>query len=182
MLKVHGISGKDDFDKISKHYGDLFIDANIMQTFIHRSLEIKKHYIEVDEFDKGPRRIFNYGHSFGHAIESATNFSIPHGIAVTIGLDMANWISPQIGNGDIENYNRMHHVLSKNYHSFNKVDIPIDGFMSALSKDKKNIGAESVTLILPNKKSKIEVGCYANNERLKALCNEYLATARFNEK
>ena len=65
-----------------------------MQSFIHRSLEIKKIYIEADEFDNGPRNIFNYGHSLGHAIEAATNFSIPHGIAVTIGIDMAKNISP----------------------------------------------------------------------------------------
>ena len=33
------------------------------------------------------------GFSFGHAIESTTNYKIPHGIAVTIGMDLANYIS-----------------------------------------------------------------------------------------
>ena len=56
-----------------------------MMRMIIKSLEIKKEYIEKDEFDKGPRNIFNYGHSFGHAIESATEFKIPHGIAISIG-------------------------------------------------------------------------------------------------
>ena len=45
---------------------------------ISDSLEIKR-YIEIDEYDKNERQIFNYGHSFGHAIESLTNYSIPHG-------------------------------------------------------------------------------------------------------
>ena len=34
--------------------------------------------IEIDEFDQGPRNVFNYGHTFGHALESVTNYTIPH--------------------------------------------------------------------------------------------------------
>ena len=150
-----------------------------MQAFIHKSLEIKKKYIEVDEFDKGPRNIFNYGHSFGHAIEAATNFSIPHGIAVTIGLDMANWLSPQIGDGDMQHYNRMHSVLSNNYRGFENIDIPIDLFMEALAKDKKNMGKDEVTLILPNKDAKIKKKYCVNDDALKSLCNKYLTKVYF---
>ena len=178
MLKVHAISGKEDFDKISKNYSDLFINSAVMQTFIRNSLNIKKEYIEVDEFDTGPRNIFNYGHSFGHAIEAATNFSIPHGIAVTIGLDMANWLSPQINNGDVKHYNRMHNTLLNNYFDFRNVDIPIDLFMSALAKDKKNIGRGEVTLILPDGRGEIKKGRYINNKKLKTLCAKYLSEVR----
>ena len=90
-----------------------------------QKLRIKKKYIEADEFDNGPRNIFNYGHSLGHAIEAATNFSIPHGIAVTIGIDMANWLSPQIGDGDMKHYTRMHDVLSEKFQGFEDVQISI---------------------------------------------------------
>ncbi len=179
MLKVHGIEGKDAFDEIALQYKNLFLNINIMQNFIHRSLQIKKKYIEIDEFDKGPRNIFNYGHSFGHAIEAATNFSIPHGIAVTIGLDMANWLSPQIGDGDIQHYDRMHSTLFSNYHGFENIEIPIDLFMSALLKDKKNVGKNEVTLILPDKKAMICKGRYINNKKLKKLCYKYLTEVRF---
>ena len=150
-----------------------------MQSFIHRSLEIKKKYIEIDEFDNGPRNIFNYGHSLGHAIEAATNFAIPHGIAVTIGLDMANWLSPQIGDGDMKHYTRMHDVLSNNYRGFEDTDISIDLFMSALEKDKKNIGKGEVTLILPNRKAKISKNRYVNDEPFRTLCSQYLSEMRF---
>ena len=179
MLKVHGISGKEDFDKISNRYNEMFLDNKVMQKFIHRSLEIKKEYIELDEFGRGPRNIFNYGHSLGHAIEAATNFAIPHGIAVTIGLDMANWLSPQIADGDIAHYDRMRKVLSTNYRGFEDVVIPIDHFMSALAKDKKNIGSDEVTLILPTKDAVIKKGRYSNDEKFKTLCNKYLTEVRF---
>ncbi|SVD19218.1 uncharacterized protein METZ01_LOCUS372072, partial [marine metagenome] len=97
MLKVHAIAGPHDFQSIATDYYDLFSDSEMMMKRIRRSLEIKKDYIEKDEFDKGPRLIFNYGHSFGHAIESATNFEIPHGIAVSIGCDMANYCAYRLG-------------------------------------------------------------------------------------
>ena len=178
MLKVHGIAGKNFFDDISVNYNNLFLDDDVMQRYIYNSLEIKKEYIEIDEFDKGVRNIFNYGHSLGHAIEAATNFAIPHGIAVTIGMDMANWLSPQIGDGDMNNYNRMHYVLRNNYRGFESVDIPLTPFMRALAKDKKNIGRGEVTLILPNSKSEIEKGRYANDDNLSVLCSKYLKEVR----
>ncbi len=179
MLKVHGISGIESFDKIATKYDKLLVDAKIMQFFIRRSLDIKKEYIEIDEFDRGIRNIFNYGHSLGHAIEAATNFSIPHGIAITIGMDMANWLSPQISDGDVKHYHRMHGVLSRNYCGFEDVDIPINKFMSALIKDKKNIGKGEVTLILPDKNAIIKKKSYINDESLKFICNEYLTKVRF---
>lgn len=48
--------------------------------------EIKRRYVEADEFDLGERRILNFGHTFGHAIEAASDYSIPHGQAVAYGM------------------------------------------------------------------------------------------------
>jgi 3-dehydroquinate synthase len=58
--------------------------------FIKKILLIKKSIIEFDEFERNIRKSLNYGHTFGHAIESATNNKIPHGIAVSIGMIMIN--------------------------------------------------------------------------------------------
>ena len=46
-------------------------------------------YIATDEFDTGKRNLFNYGHCFGHALESASNFEICHGEAVLVGMGFA---------------------------------------------------------------------------------------------
>jgi len=56
-------------------------------------MQIKKYYIDEDEFDTGKRNLFNYGHCFGHALENSSNYKVPHGIAVTIGMIFANIIS-----------------------------------------------------------------------------------------
>jgi 3-dehydroquinate synthase len=50
------------------------------------SLSTKKIFIEEDEFDEGIRLLLNFGHTFGHAIEGASKFSITHGVAVGVGM------------------------------------------------------------------------------------------------
>lgn len=53
---------------------------------LHATLAVKQWFIETDEFDLAERRLLNFGHTWGHALESATSFSIPHGLAVAIGM------------------------------------------------------------------------------------------------
>ncbi|MEK7244833.1 MAG: 3-dehydroquinate synthase family protein, partial [Pseudomonadota bacterium] len=53
MLKVHAIEGPAAFDEIATAYPDLFRNAATMQRFVRRALEIKRRYIEEDEFDRG---------------------------------------------------------------------------------------------------------------------------------
>ena len=149
MLKVHVIDGPQAFDQIAQDYSRLTREPEVLQHYIRRSLEIKKTIIEQDEFDRSIRNIMNYGHSFGHAIESATNFGIPHGIAVTIGMDMANYVAVKFDRMAQDHYSRMHPALAANYAGFEKVEVPFEPFMQALSKDKKNAGKQ-LGLILPD--------------------------------
>lgn len=53
---------------------------------LHATLSVKQWFIETDEFDQAERRLLNFGHTWGHALESATCFAIPHGLAVAIGM------------------------------------------------------------------------------------------------
>lgn len=53
---------------------------------LHATLAVKQWFIEIDEFDQAERRLLNFGHTWGHALESATSFAIPHGLAVAIGM------------------------------------------------------------------------------------------------
>jgi len=53
---------------------------------IYLSLYAKKQIIEQDEFDNGARLLLNFGHTYGHALESSSNFLFPHGVAVAVGM------------------------------------------------------------------------------------------------
>jgi 3-dehydroquinate synthase len=66
------------------------LDNMSLKERIFHSLMIKKTIVEYDEFEKNVRKSLNYGHSFGHAIESASNYTIPHGEAVILGIEIIN--------------------------------------------------------------------------------------------
>ncbi|WP_339873474.1 3-dehydroquinate synthase family protein [uncultured Brevundimonas sp.] len=61
------------------------------------SLAAKKWFVEVDEFDANERLLLNYGHTFGHAIESASKFRISHGVAVGLGIIAAGTMGRRLG-------------------------------------------------------------------------------------
>ena len=172
MLKVHAINSPESFDEISEKYEELFLDHSTLEFFIYQSLLMKKKLIEIDEFDEGPRNVMNYGHSFGHAIESATNYAIPHGIAVTIGMDMANFVASHLGISTEAHFDRMHNVLDKNCKKFRSTEISTKLLMEALYKDKKNT-KNKLKLILPNKNGKIMIDVYEKSQKITDLVQHY---------
>ena len=178
MLKVHAIDGPASFAKIAEDYYKMFSEPSIMIKYIRRSLEIKKPYIEKDEFDRKERNIFNYGHSFGHAIEAATNFEVPHGIGVTMGMDLANYMSMSIGLSPDAHFKNMHPTLKENYRGFEDQIIPLQPFLAALSKDKKNIGSGSVTLILPDATGHVIKSKHDNDSALAEICQNFFDNGR----
>ncbi len=68
-------------------------DKITIQNFLETSLQFKKYFIEIDEFDKGQRILLNFAHTFGHAFEVTSQYHIPHGSAVAIGMLVANHIA-----------------------------------------------------------------------------------------
>ena len=87
----------------------------MLSEYIRESLVIKKGVIEIDEFDRAERNKFNYGHTFGHALESVTEYSIKHGQAVTVGMDLANYVSLRIGFMEPNIFHDLHAKLFLNF-------------------------------------------------------------------
>ncbi len=173
MLKVHAIEGPDSFDRIAADYEGILTDDGVMIGYIRDSLAIKKRLIEIDEFDRGPRNVMNYGHTFGHAIESATDYLVPHGIAVTIGMDMANFVALRLGVTSSRHVERMKGVLRKNASGFTNLPVPVERFFAALLKDKKHTD-DGLKLILPDGDGRITIGLYRDGEEFRQACTDYL--------
>ena len=176
MIKVHVIDGHQSFAAIQNDYPRLLNDSATMARYIRRSLEIKKGIIEQDEFDAGIRNIMNYGHSFGHAIEAATDFAVPHGIAVAIGMDMAGFVSRSLGHLAPARQESMHHLFKACYGEFGQVPVPQDRFFDAISKDKKNENA-SLTLILPLETGSVKKMQVPLDDSFRALCSDYFKSS-----
>jgi 3-dehydroquinate synthase len=145
---------------------------------LSNTLQIKKRFIEEDEFDRGIRNILNYGHCFGHAIESATDFAIPHGIAVSMGMDIANKIACQINFIDIDRYNLIHKVLFSNYQGYETIPVSLESTFRALSKDKKNSG-NKLNVILPEDHTLIKFG-FENNQETLEMFSQLLKSMKIN--
>jgi 3-dehydroquinate synthase len=142
MIHYYLVSGEEDFDRILAEYKPSLNDKGILRDLVKHSLEIKKGYIERDEYDTGPRNVFNYGHSFGHAIESLTNYAVPHGIAVSFGMDIANYISVKKGYISEELRERIRELLEMNWGDIRLGSIDLDTYKATLAKDKKAVGKE----------------------------------------
>ena len=122
-----------------------------------KCLGIKKIFIEIDEFDKKERLVLNYGHTFGHAIESITNYMIPHGIAVSIGMNIANYISLEKGYIEEDLFLEIRDTIDKiigdeikkewEESKFSFSSINLDDYVDILKKDKKNIN-ENINCVL----------------------------------
>ena len=79
----HGlIADADFFEALAE--GDL--SAGEM---VRRNVEIKAAVVREDEFEHGKRKLLNFGHTLGHAIEKNSGYTMPHGHAVAIGMVLA---------------------------------------------------------------------------------------------
>ncbi|MCK5218963.1 iron-containing alcohol dehydrogenase [bacterium] len=136
------LEGEDAYSEFEKNFEQTVNKYMLLKNLIYKSLSIKKKLIETDEFDQGARQIFNYGHSFGHALETMSGYRLPHGIAVSYGIDLANTISVQLGFLKQDVQLRIRHTLKKIWADFPLPDISYTGYWEALAKDKKNKGQE----------------------------------------
>ena len=139
MLHFYLVSSRTDFDLFKSHWNP--------KSLIKRCLEIKKGFVEIDEFDKKERLVLNYGHTFGHAIESITNHTIPHGIAVSMGMDIANYISMKKDYIDNNLYSEINSVIKELCHDIEHQKFDVREFIEILKKDKKNIN-ENIMCVL----------------------------------
>jgi 3-dehydroquinate synthase len=71
----------------------LALESTVIEAVIAHCCTIKAQVVVADEREADLRRILNYGHTLGHAVEAASDFTIPHGMAVSIGMVAVNTIA-----------------------------------------------------------------------------------------
>ncbi|WP_090105914.1 3-dehydroquinate synthase [Chitinophaga sp. CF118] len=85
-------------------------DVAILEYLVERSVELKTKVVLEDEFENGPRRWLNFGHTLGHAVEKLEN--IAHGKAVAIGMVAAAKISEKLKGLPVEQTNRLIRLIN----------------------------------------------------------------------
>jgi len=151
VIKLQLIKSQADFDELMADLSrfDQSNQASILTKWIARSMAVKRPYIEADEYDRGARNLLNYGHTFGHAYESATQYGIPHGIAVILGILTATFLSARLGLIPESHYLELKQKLSPWHRPYGAILQNADRsvIFEAIKHDKKNIG-EAVNCIL----------------------------------
>ncbi len=122
------------------------IEKNNICHVIGRCMSIKKSLVEVDERDKGLRKLLSFGHTVGHGIESLSAFSITHGEAVALGMaiEVAGFYS--IGLITEELAREIINII-KRYFPIH-IDFSGDELCKAIIHDKK-IHGSSITMPMP---------------------------------
>jgi 3-dehydroquinate synthase len=153
IIKICFARSYESFTECIKLIADWRENSNpkALTEVIQLSLVSKKYFVEEDEFDSGIRKLLNFGHSFGHALESASDYRIPHGVAVLIGMIAASQHPRSKATPETETLIFSSLAFSKIIgneilEEISRVDF--ERFSKALSKDKKNTKLDLI-LILP---------------------------------
>ena len=113
-------------------------DSDALTYAIRRSVEIKAEVVELDERESGLRALLNFGHTFGHAIETGVGFGTwLHGEAVGAGMIMAADLSVRLGLLEGEVVERLRRLLAEIGLPVIGPGFSVDRYLDLMATDKK---------------------------------------------
>lgn len=140
MVKHGLIENQEYFLYLEKHAQALVErQPKNLKRAIEWSIEIKKTIVTQDPFEKGKRRLLNFGHTIAHALEAKSNYQISHGEAVAIGMTVESYLSWQLGYLKKEAFDRIC-ALIESLKLFTQINFPYSflEFVELIKRDKKS--------------------------------------------
>jgi 3-dehydroquinate synthase len=137
----------------------LELDPALYPKVVRRCCELKAEVVVADQFESGQRAILNYGHTFGHALETLTDYeTYTHGEAIAVGMMMAAELAERLNRTpDLAELVRRQEAL------FGALGLPLrveglapDSVLAAMQTDKKFVGGEN-RLILPVRLGEVNI-------------------------
>lgn len=172
MVKLHMMGGEQAALRLVDHLPELRRkDPGVVLEAVTNALMIKQDYIESDEFDTGRRNLLNFGHCFGHAIESATNFAVPHGQAVVLGIVLANIVARMRGllSDSLDAFLTDRLLLPSTCLEFGSLSFNHQNVIEAMKQDKKRTGSGLALVMLINEYEMMKVTDLTEAEAINAL-------------
>lgn len=155
------------------------VSTNNLEEVIYSSINAKKYVIDQDEYESDLRRVLNYGHSFGHALESLTDSSIVHGDAVVVGMDIINFIGLRREITDYAFYLEMSELFEEFFdHIKVKKSFDANRWVQELKHDKK-MRHGRMNFAIPVRNGDIRIFKTELDDDLILLVGEYLEASRF---
>lgn len=125
---------------------DFQSDLSLTSSIIEKNIRIKMDIVTHDEHEAGERKLLNFGHTIGHAIENL--HQLPHGHAISIGMVAASNLSVRLGRLHFEEAARLVRLLAK-YHLPVDIETDYQKVMQAIRQDKKRAD-DTIHFILPD--------------------------------
>lgn len=139
LIKTAIIGDRELFDLIELNYkGIIERDCDLLTVLVGKSVSFKASVVSVDEKETGLRRILNFGHTYGHAIEMQLH--VKHGFAVAAGMEMATDYSHEKGLIAPVEKERIISLLNR-FGLLKKHNIPDDQIDRLILHDKKKTGS-----------------------------------------
>lgn len=154
-VKICLCRGPDTLDRYLALEPSVSADVATMSEIITLSLQTKKWFIEIDEFDRAERLLLNFGHTFGHALEAASAFRVSHGVAVGLGMLAALHLGQAMG----RDYSGLPHISAFRAHVAELVgsvdglsaalaEVRVPALMDAFGSDKKHSRTHFVVILV----------------------------------
>lgn len=139
VIKYGMINRKDLLQILNSDYD--------IEDIIEICVDDKREIVESDEHDNGARKLLNFGHTFGHAIEKLSDFTISHGFAVAMGMKIITKSAENAGIIEKGSCDALCTTLAK-FNLDNKCEFKACDIANAALLDKKTLG-DKITLVMP---------------------------------
>ncbi|MFZ9110485.1 MAG: 3-dehydroquinate synthase [Burkholderiaceae bacterium] len=139
VIKYGCIMDEAFFQWLETHVDGLMSrDPELLAQAVYRCCELKAKVVAMDERESGARALLNFGHTFGHAIESEMGYGQwLHGEAVGCGMRIASELSCQLGLIDISTKRRIERLIAAAGLPTQAPNWPAKAYLSAMAHDKK---------------------------------------------
>jgi len=128
----------------------LKLDVDYLTDLVAHNVAIKARVVEADPFERGERAHLNFGHTFGHAIETVMEYQYTHGECVALGMAAATFAAVKLGMFADDDRQRVLGVIEKAGLPTKAADLPVDRVIDGMSFDKK-VRSGKVRFVLPDR-------------------------------
>lgn len=134
----------------------LAVDIDFLSALIAHNVAIKARVVEADPFERGERAHLNFGHTFGHAIETVSNYTYSHGECVALGMVAASRLAQELGMIDAASVKRIEALINAAGLPTGGLQLGADEVVNAMFFDKKVAGGK-LRLILPERIGRVTI-------------------------
>ncbi|WP_273266386.1 3-dehydroquinate synthase [Flexistipes sinusarabici] len=148
VIKYAAVFDRDFFDELKK--SENLKSSDFLRYAVRKCCEIKAEIVKLDERESGLRRLLNFGHTVGHAVEIDSGHKVKHGHAVAIGMYYETLFAFRKGEADKKVLGELRDVLSVYEYD---IDYKINNetlFLDALKSDKKATDSKLVLAVAPH--------------------------------